>query len=105
MYPTTQEQHHPRRTANDGDKAFFYADGIPTKGIWIDLESADSWADIHEALTLAGVTESDYGGEILCADVEGSLAAYCDYFKHGMLDHLFMGGYYFDDGLVFCSNC
>ena len=50
------------------DQAFFYIDGIPTKGTWVDLESANGWADVITALHEAGCQNP---GEILCADAEG----------------------------------
>lgn len=50
-------------------QGFFYVDGIPTKGLWIDLMEVKSWDDIREEL------ESHYPNseldEILCADIEG----------------------------------
>lgn len=50
------------------DRAFFYVDGIPTKGIWVALESVNGWADVIQALQEAGHQNPD---EILCADAEG----------------------------------
>lgn len=77
MQTTTHQQHYSHNFSDDSDKAFFYVDGIPTKGIWIDLGSIDGWADVYEALTGAGVTTVDYGGDILVADVEGALPNAC----------------------------
>ena len=56
------------------DRAFFYIDGIPTKGRWIDLDDANSWEDIHLALQAEGLTNEEYGGDVLVADIEGDLA-------------------------------
>ncbi|MBV5331958.1 hypothetical protein JZU69_06320 [bacterium] len=44
------------------DRAFFYIDGIPTKGLWINLDDANSWADIHATLQTAGLTSEDSAG-------------------------------------------
>jgi antirestriction protein len=49
--------------------AFFYIDGIPTKGTWIDLDESTTWEDIA-----AAIREKIPGAvidEILCADAEG----------------------------------
>lgn len=59
------------------DRAFFYVDGIPTKGLWFDLEDVNDWADIHEALHRADLIRTDYGGDILVADIEGPIARCC----------------------------
>lgn len=48
--------------------AFFYTDGIPTKGTWVDLEFIQNWHEVLEVLTEAGYDNPD---EILCADAEG----------------------------------
>jgi antirestriction protein len=48
--------------------AFFYVDGIPTKGIWVDLDFIEGWSGVLEALAEAGYDKPD---EILCADAEG----------------------------------
>jgi len=50
------------------ERAFFYVDGIPTKGLWVALDSVNGWADITEAIQEAGFQNPD---EILCADAEG----------------------------------
>jgi antirestriction protein len=65
---------------NDTQEAFFYVDGIPTKGAWIDLEDVTDTDDVLEALADAGVIERNaddtitYGGDLLVADVDGVLA-------------------------------
>lgn len=49
--------------------AFFYIDGIPTKGTWVDLDASTTWDDIA-----AAIREKIPGAvidEILCADAEG----------------------------------
>lgn len=180
----THRETNRKTEAGDTDSAFFYVDGIPTKGLWLDLSTIDSWADVREALVQGGVSPANYGGDVLVADVQGSLARACyssrfdlidlsaylalrDDVTHidapdeavvafinwygswdtkafenaymgcydseeafaeqylddtGMLSEvpehlqcyfdierfardLFMGDYYFDDGIVFCSNC
>lgn len=51
------------------NQGFFYVDGIPTKGLWIDLENIGAWEDIQEILSQA---YPDWDGdEVLCADIEG----------------------------------
>ena len=164
--------------------AFFYVDGIPTKGTWLNLDDVDSWDTVRDVLTEQGFIDTEYGGDILVADIEGALARCCysssfdlfdldrfiemheDITRHGLdseavaafigwydswdsdnfesaymgrydseegyaeqylddsgtLDQipehlryyfdverfardLFMDGYYFDDGFVFCTNC
>lgn len=64
------------------NQAFFYIDGIPTKGCWIDLDQVGAWEDIQ--LILSQAFPSAVIDEVLCADVEG-LAQYfytssCDSF-------------------------
>jgi len=51
------------------NQAFFYIDGIPTKGRWIDLETIGAWEDIQ--LQLSELFPSSPFDEVLCADVEG----------------------------------
>lgn len=64
------------------NQAFFYIDGIPTKGCWIDLDQVGSWEDIQ--LQLSELFPSAVIDEILCADVEGLAhhfyASNCDSF-------------------------
>ena len=64
------------------NQAFFYIDGIPTKGRWIDLETVGSWEDIQ--LLLSQVDPASNFDEVLCADVEGLAshfyASSCDSF-------------------------
>ena len=63
---------------------FFYIDGIPTKGVWVDLLPVRSWDDIKEALEIA--FPNAVVDEILMADYEGSIvkpfyASNCDFFS------------------------
>lgn len=51
------------------NQAFFYIDGIPTKGCWVDLDQIGSWEDIK--LQLSEWFPSTVFDEVLCADVEG----------------------------------
>ena len=64
------------------NQAFFYIDGIPTKGKWIDLETVGAWEDI--SLQLSELFPSSSFDEVLCADVEGLCshfyASNCDSF-------------------------
>ncbi len=50
------------------EQAFFYVDGIPTKGCWVELDAVAGWSDIVRTLYKAGYQNPD---EILCADAEG----------------------------------
>lgn len=50
------------------ERAFFYVDGMPTKGTWVALDSVNGWADVIQTLHDAGFQNP---GEILCADAEG----------------------------------
>lgn len=66
------------RNSSD-EQAFYYVDGVPTKGIWIDLDGADE-DSIKEELAVAGLIprdeddEPDYDGDLLVATTEGELA-------------------------------
>lgn len=64
--------------------AFFYIDGIPTKGTWIHLEPVTSWDDIKEELGAFFNMSADDIDEVLCADIEGIArhfyASNCDSF-------------------------
>jgi antirestriction protein len=51
--------------------AFFYVDGIPTKGAWIDLDAISEWDEIKEQLGAHLSIDADSIDEVLCADVEG----------------------------------
>lgn len=62
------------------NSAFFYIDGVPTKGAWIDLESDTTHEEILETLAESGFIGRDeegnpqYDGDLMVADVEGDLA-------------------------------
>lgn len=62
------------------ERAFYYVDGIPTKGMWIDLELVDDTDEVLEELAEAGIVprdedgDPDYGGDLLVADVDGCVA-------------------------------
>ncbi len=62
------------------NSAFFYVDGIPTKGKWIDLDLTDDTDEVLAELARGGFIPSDdegepvYGGDLLVADCEGDLA-------------------------------
>lgn len=58
--------------------AFFYLDGIPTKGAWVDLEFVDGWSGVLQALSSAGYTNPN---EILCADTEGLARQFLSRYK------------------------
>jgi antirestriction protein len=71
-------------SASSGVAGFFYIDGIPTKGIWVDLMPVRSWDDVREALEVA--YPNAVVDEILMADYEGSIlkpfyASSCDAFS------------------------
>lgn len=63
-------------------QAFFYVDGIPTKGKWVDLEYVTSMDDVMEELAEAGFIprnedgDPEYGGDVLIADCEGLARAF-----------------------------
>lgn len=52
-------------------KAFFYVDGCPTKGAWIDIDSTTEWDDIKGALMVHNLIGAAYGGDVQVADTEG----------------------------------
>jgi antirestriction protein len=62
------------------NQAFYYVDGIPTKGAWVDLDIIGDESNVLEDLACAGKIPRDedgepsYGGDLLVADVEGDLA-------------------------------
>ena len=59
------------RLSSMDTSGFFYVDGIPTKGCWIDLSEVTSWEDINEQLgAYLGIDPASID-EVLCADVEG----------------------------------
>lgn len=60
---------------HDDNSAFFYVGGVPTNGLWLPLDDVESWEDLDAALCHAGFDAA--GGDILCADIDGPLAACC----------------------------
>ena len=74
------------------NRAFFYVDGIPTKGIWIDIDSTTNTDDVLAALAEANLIprnedgEPEYGGDLLVADTEGDLARAFYKSRHDTLD-------------------
>lgn len=58
-----------RATESTTNQGFFYVDGIPTKGAWIDLDIVGAWEDIQDELSKL-YPSSDFE-EVLCADIEG----------------------------------
>lgn len=54
-------------------QAFFYIDGIPTKGLWVNLDSITEWEEVQEViadhfeLTIEQIEDK----EIYCSDIEG----------------------------------
>lgn len=73
------------------NSAFYYVDGDPTKGVWVDLDSTTDGADVLAALAKAKLIpldadgEPNYGGDLLVADTEGDLAG-CFLGSHGTFD-------------------
>ena len=72
---------------DESDRVFFYVDGDPTKGSWIALEEINSRAGIQLTLQAAGLSNECYGGDVLAADIEGTLAR-CFYVARYGLFHL-----------------
>lgn len=72
-------------------EAFYYIDGDPLKGQWIDLDNVTDLADVREILADGGWIprdtdgNPDYGGDLLVADVEGELP-YCFIGRYGSFD-------------------
>lgn len=67
------------------NQAFFYIDGIPTKGAWIDLDTITEWDEVKAELAKHLSIDAGELDEILCADVEGLprhfYASNCDAFS------------------------
>jgi hypothetical protein len=78
------------------NSAFFYVDGIPTKGKWIDLDLIDDTDEVLAELARGGFIpldedgEPQYGGDLLVADTEGELASA---FYSSRSDTFDMGGF------------
>lgn len=70
------------KTLETESQAFFYIDGIPTKGLWVDLDDVNSWEDVEAKLL--DLFPSSQIDEILCSDIEGIgrhfYASNCDSF-------------------------
>lgn len=66
------------------NQAFFYIDGIPTKGAWIDLDTITEWDEVKAELAKHLSIDADELDEILCSDIEGLprhfYASNCDSF-------------------------
>lgn len=71
-------------------QAFWYINGEPTNGKWIDMDYIDSTDEVLEELAEAGIIprdkdgEPDYGGDLLVADAEDLAAAFLG--SHGSFD-------------------
>lgn len=67
------------------NQAFFYIDGIPTKGAWIDLDDITEWDEVKAELAKHLSIDAGNIDEVLCADVEGLprhfYASNCDGFS------------------------
>ena len=61
------------------EEAFYFVDGEPCKGLWIDLEVNNDEDEIKEALAAGGFIprdedgQPDYDGDLLVADIQGDL--------------------------------
>lgn len=87
MHTATYTSAHTKRySEQDSDRAFFYVEGIPANGIWLDLDDVDSWSDIHEELQRAGLIGEGYGGDVLVADVEGVIPQSCYSSSYDLFD-------------------
>jgi antirestriction protein len=67
------------------NQAFFYIDGIPTKGTWIDMDDITEWEQVKEQLASHFKIDADGIDEVLCSDIEGLprhfYASNCDGFS------------------------
>ncbi len=69
-------------TTFSNNRAFFYIDGIPTRGAWVDLDLVNDTDEVLKALQDAGLLllnnedgDVHYGGDLLVSAIEGALAA------------------------------
>lgn len=62
----------------DFGQVFFYVDGIPTKGLWVDVDIYSDNDSVIELLAENGLCSEDYGGDLLVADAEGFARHYAD---------------------------
>ena len=60
------------RRANN--RAFYYVDGIPTRGCWVDLDAIAGIDEVLARLADAGLDRIDQDDHLMVADVEGDLA-------------------------------
>lgn len=71
-------------------QCFYYVDGIPTKGKWIDMDLITDTDEVLEELAEAGYVqrneggEPEYGGDLLVADAEGLASVFLG--SHGTFD-------------------
>lgn len=71
-------------------QAFWYINGEPTNGKWIDMDSIDSTDEVLEELAEAEIIprneddDPDYGGDLLVADAEGLAKAFLS--RHDTFD-------------------
>ncbi len=71
-------------------QAFWYINGEPTNGKWIDMDSIDSTDEVLEELAEAEIIprneddEPNYGGDLLVADAEGLAKAFLN--RHDTFD-------------------
>lgn len=65
-------------------RAFFYINGNPTEGAWIDLDDVCEWQDVRNALEQEAGMPDDYDGDILVADAEGLARPFMG--SHGSFD-------------------
>lgn len=87
------------------NRAFYYVDGIPTKGVWFDIDEYSDTDDVKQALADANLIPKDedgdpvYDGDLLVADIEGDLARS---FYRSSIDALDLPG--LTDVLGFCDG-
>lgn len=96
-------------TTTTDASAFFYIDGIPTKGCWVDLDSGTTWETIADAIRekIPGAVVD----EILCADAEGQASHFLTSFDafdlNGWLEYsAALDGSHLDPEIVeaYCNN-
>lgn len=65
------------------NQAFFYIDGIPSKGLWVPLDDVTEWQQVQDKMQ-AAYPAADVD-ELLCSDIEGLpkyfYASNCDSFS------------------------
>lgn len=76
---------------SETQRAFYYVDGIPTKGLWVDLDDVSDTDEVLKLLADAGHVPVDddgepvYGGDLLVAATDGVLAE-CFLSRHDCFD-------------------